>query len=256
MLVMETISKIRRAFFVQGKAIKAICRELGVSRKVVRKVIRSGSTEFRYEREDQPLPKIGRWRDTLDQLLLANEGKTTRERLPFAKGQVGGDDDRGPFVEPADEVEEELAAGLGEGQVTELVEDNEVHTGEVIGEPTLPTAASLGLEPVDEIYDIVEPAASAGADAASRDRDGEMSFAGACSADQGGVALLGNEAAAGELGDESLVSRAEPTETQQPAVAPSPQPRPAPTGRPLPPKPRRSRESLLDADLGSRSAAE
>jgi hypothetical protein len=46
MLVVETIAKIRRAFFVQGKAIKAICRDLGVSRKVVRKVIRSGATEF------------------------------------------------------------------------------------------------------------------------------------------------------------------------------------------------------------------
>jgi DNA invertase Pin-like site-specific DNA recombinase len=53
MLVVETIAKIRRAFFKQGKPIKAICRELGVSRKVVRKVIRSGATEFRYEREDQ-----------------------------------------------------------------------------------------------------------------------------------------------------------------------------------------------------------
>jgi transposase len=85
MLVVETIAKIRRAFFVQGKPIKAICRDLGVSRKVVRKVIRSGSTEFRYHREDQPLPKIGRWRDTLDQLLLANEAKAPRERLTLIR---------------------------------------------------------------------------------------------------------------------------------------------------------------------------
>jgi transposase len=85
MLVVETIAKIRRAFFVQGKAIKAICRDLGVSRKVVRRVIRSGSTEFRYHREDQPLPKIGRWRDTLDQLLLANEAKAPRERLTLIR---------------------------------------------------------------------------------------------------------------------------------------------------------------------------
>jgi hypothetical protein len=28
MLVVETVAKIRRAYFVQGKAIKAICREL------------------------------------------------------------------------------------------------------------------------------------------------------------------------------------------------------------------------------------
>ena len=51
MLVVETIAKIRRAYFVDGRPIKAICRELGVSRKVVRKVIRSQATEFRYERE-------------------------------------------------------------------------------------------------------------------------------------------------------------------------------------------------------------
>ena len=85
MLVVETIAKIRRAFFLQGKAIKAICRDLGVSRKVVRKVIRSGSTEFRYEREHQPFPKIGPWRDTLDQLLLANEEKPSRERLTLIR---------------------------------------------------------------------------------------------------------------------------------------------------------------------------
>src|ERR1700746_128294 len=85
MLVVETIAKIRRAFFKQGKPIKAICRELGVSRKVVRKVIRSGATEFRYGREDQPLPKIGRWRDRLDQLLSENEAKPLRERLTLIR---------------------------------------------------------------------------------------------------------------------------------------------------------------------------
>src|ERR1700723_4624838 len=81
MLLVETIAKIRRAFFVQGKSIKAICRELGVSRKVVRKVIRSEATEFRYERETQPLPKMGRWSAELDRLLAANESKVGRERL-------------------------------------------------------------------------------------------------------------------------------------------------------------------------------
>jgi hypothetical protein len=46
MLVVETIAKIRRAYFAQKKPIKTICRELRVSRKVVRKVIRSQATEF------------------------------------------------------------------------------------------------------------------------------------------------------------------------------------------------------------------
>ena len=56
MLVVETIAKIRRAYFVQKKPIKAICRELRVSRKVVRKVLRSDATEFTYERSVQPRP--------------------------------------------------------------------------------------------------------------------------------------------------------------------------------------------------------
>ena len=85
MLIVETIAKIRRAFFVQGKSIKAICRELRVSRKVVRKVIRSEATEFRYEREAQPLPKMGPWSDQLNELLLANEGKSPRERLTLIR---------------------------------------------------------------------------------------------------------------------------------------------------------------------------
>ena len=85
MLIVEMIAKIRRAFFVQGKPIKAICRELSVSRKVVRKVIRSEATEFRYEREAQPLPKIDPWRGQLDQLLLTNEGKASRERLTLIR---------------------------------------------------------------------------------------------------------------------------------------------------------------------------
>jgi len=85
MLVVETIAKIRRAHFAQKKPIKAICREFRLSRKVVRKVIRSQATEFRYERGRQPLPRIDPWREQLDQLLLANEGKAGRERLTLIR---------------------------------------------------------------------------------------------------------------------------------------------------------------------------
>ena len=85
MLVVETIAKIRRAFFVQKKPIKTICRELRVSRKVVRKVIRSQATEFRYQRSRQPLPRIDPWRDQLEGLLLENEDKPARERLTLIR---------------------------------------------------------------------------------------------------------------------------------------------------------------------------
>jgi predicted transcriptional regulator len=60
MLVVETIARIRREHFVQGKTIKEIARDLGVSRNTVRKVLRSGETSFEYERTVQPRPKLGR----------------------------------------------------------------------------------------------------------------------------------------------------------------------------------------------------
>ena len=85
MLVVETIAKIRRAFFVQKKPIKEICRDLRVSRKAVRKIVRSDATEFHYERAIQPLPKIGPWRDRLDWLLRGNEEKPARERLTLVR---------------------------------------------------------------------------------------------------------------------------------------------------------------------------
>jgi len=85
MLVVETIAKIRLAYFQHEKPIKQICRELKVSRKVVRKVIRSGQTEFSYERDVQPRPKIGPFRDDVDRLLSENAKRSRRERLTLVR---------------------------------------------------------------------------------------------------------------------------------------------------------------------------
>ena len=82
---MDTIARIRREFFVRGKTIKEIVRELHVSRNMVRKVLRSGATEFTYLREVQPLPKLGRWKGDLDRLLAANAAKPARERLTLMR---------------------------------------------------------------------------------------------------------------------------------------------------------------------------
>lgn len=81
----DTIARIRREHFVRGKTIKEIVRELHVSRNTVRKVLRSGATAFEYEREVQPLPKLGPWRDDLDRLLTENEGRAARERLTLIR---------------------------------------------------------------------------------------------------------------------------------------------------------------------------
>src|SRR6202049_2936900 len=100
--------------------IKAICREFRLSRKVVRKVIRSEATEFRYERARQPLPRIDPWRDRLDGLLLANEGKPARERLTLIRifeelrglGYQGGYDAIRRYAQQG-RVERGAAAGEG-----------------------------------------------------------------------------------------------------------------------------------------------
>ena len=63
-------------YLAQGRSIKAIYRDLRVSRKVVRKILRSEATEFRYEREGQPLPRTGPWQNELDRLLAANEAQS------------------------------------------------------------------------------------------------------------------------------------------------------------------------------------
>jgi hypothetical protein len=62
-----------------------------------------------------------------------------KDARPFAEGEVGSDDDRGALVELADEVEEQLTARLREGQIAELVEDEEVEAGELVGQPPLTT---------------------------------------------------------------------------------------------------------------------
>ena len=46
MLIVETIGRIRREYFVQGKSIKEIARTLKLSRNPVRKVLWSEDTSF------------------------------------------------------------------------------------------------------------------------------------------------------------------------------------------------------------------
>jgi Integrase core domain len=85
----DTIARVRREHFIRHRSIREISRDLNLSRNTVRKILRSGATEFQYEREVQPLPTIGPWRKHLDRLLMANEGKATRERLTLIHSDQG-----------------------------------------------------------------------------------------------------------------------------------------------------------------------
>jgi transposase len=69
----------------RGKPIKRICRGLEVSRKVVRKVLRSAETAFGYKRSVRPQPKLGPWRDDLDRLLAVNAARGARERVTLLR---------------------------------------------------------------------------------------------------------------------------------------------------------------------------
>src|SRR5690606_28742370 len=123
------------------------------------------------------------------------------------EGQIGGDDDAGTLVELRDEVEEQLPAGLGEGQVAEFVEHDEVEPGQMIGNAALPPGAGLGLQPVDQIDDVEEASASTVADQRPGNGDGQMRLAGAGAADQDDIALIGDESAAGKIADQGFVDR-------------------------------------------------
>ena len=81
MLIVETIAKIRRYHFVDGRSIKEISRLLGLSRNTVRKVIRSGATEHQYAREIQPMPRLGAYQDRLTDLLEEDWQRAKKRRL-------------------------------------------------------------------------------------------------------------------------------------------------------------------------------
>jgi transposase len=80
MLVVETVVRIRREH-AAGKAIKAIARDLRLSRKVVR----GEEGAFSYQRTTQPFPKIGPVRERLEQLLIENEARPRRDRLKLTR---------------------------------------------------------------------------------------------------------------------------------------------------------------------------
>ena len=100
MLIVETIAKIRRYYFVKKKGIKEISRDLNISKNTVRKVIRGSQTKHEYVRDQQPHPKLGSYIKTLNQELERDWQRPPKRRLTAVrlyeflqdKGYEGGYD--------------------------------------------------------------------------------------------------------------------------------------------------------------------
>jgi transposase len=85
MIVVETIAKIRRLYYVQNKGIKAIARELKLSKNTVKKVIREDKTSKIYVRDKQVLPVMGEFKEQLIVMLETNIKQPLRLRYTAKK---------------------------------------------------------------------------------------------------------------------------------------------------------------------------
>lgn len=78
---MESIAKIRKMYHVDGKAIRAIAKELNISKNTVKKVIRSNETKFELAKYTKDKPVLGKHLETLNQLLQENTKEPVRRRM-------------------------------------------------------------------------------------------------------------------------------------------------------------------------------
>jgi len=124
---------------------------------------------------------------------------------PFPEGQVCRHDDRGALVKAADQVEQELAAGLGEGEIAEFVQDQEVEAGDQVRGPALSFCPRFGVELVHQVDDVEEPAPAAVSDTGPGDADREMGLSCACAADPHEIALVVKEVTGRQFTDQGLV---------------------------------------------------
>ena len=81
---------------------------------------------------------------------------------PIGEGEIGGDEQRRVLVELADQVEQQLAAGLAERQIAEFVDDDEIVAQQLLGQPTAATGGLLLLELIDQIDQVEEASPGAG----------------------------------------------------------------------------------------------
>lgn len=76
---MDIIAEVRRRHLVSGEKISAIARSLNLSRTTVRKYLNT-TNEPSYHRSQQPEPKLGAFKDRLEQWLAHDAGLPRKQR--------------------------------------------------------------------------------------------------------------------------------------------------------------------------------
>ena len=99
------------------------------------------------------------------------------DRRPFAEVE-GRHDDRGALVKATDEVEQKPGARLGERQISQVVEDQDVETAQEIRRASLSVGAGFGIQLVPQVHDVEEASPLATPDARPADAHGKVGFAG------------------------------------------------------------------------------
>jgi hypothetical protein len=126
---------------------------------------------------------------------------------PTAKRLVGADDQRGALIAGRDQREEQRGRLWGEGDVADLVADQQRDAAQPLQFAIKPSGPLGGVQPLDPLVGSGErdPVAAAGRLDGQRDR--QVGLAGAWWAEEHDVVGLQQEVELGEVGDELLADR-------------------------------------------------
>ena len=156
-----------------------------------------------------PVSMMSQWWVSRSSIAVVDFGVAEHLR-PIGEGEVRGDEQGRVLVKLADQVEQELSAGLAERQIAQLVDDDDVVSQQLLGQPA--TAAGRLL-----LFELIGPdrpdwkkrplAYGRVMTAEATSNLHMMGFACACAADENGVALGVQEGAGGEFANLSLIDR-------------------------------------------------
>ncbi len=80
MISVDEREQIRRAYFIENKSIRRIARELGHSRKTVRKALESAEAPMYTLSAPRDAPVLGPYKARIDELLDENETLPRKQR--------------------------------------------------------------------------------------------------------------------------------------------------------------------------------